>query len=178
MQDLSFGQFVSIESMLSSPSPQESKMLHLACVLIRPKSETIYSNDNEKLEAEHREAILREPFYNIAFTLNNLLSDREEFHRVMFKDVFYEYGDSEVVTEDEDEPKESVQEYSFERKWYWYSMIDRLAQEDVRRHSELMDLPLMVVAPKWSYEVSKDKMERERSNRQQAEMSARARSRR
>ncbi|MHC1627922.1 MAG: hypothetical protein ACXQTI_03715 [Candidatus Nezhaarchaeales archaeon] len=171
MDELTFGQFVSIESMLSSSATDEQKMLHLACILIRPKDEPLFDNEDSDREEAHRLDILEIPFNKIIPYINNLVEGRREFHDRLFRDVFYQYSDE--VEESEEEPAEG--DYSFERKWYWYAMIDNLADGDVRRHSEIMDLNIMLIAPKVAYEVSKAKMEQERNRRQQAEASARAR---
>ena len=61
--DLTFGQFLSIETMLSSATDFKSKMLHILSCILRPKDEVIFDNEDAVREDEHNKRLLQEPFY-------------------------------------------------------------------------------------------------------------------
>jgi len=176
-KQLSFGQFISIESMLSSHSTEEGKMLHLCKCLFRPEGEVVFDNEDEEREDKNVSNILKLPYWKVVPLLEKAMESRSEFHK-MFKGAFYEEPDNlEELEEDEDRDVEPVEAAPFERKWFWYALIDEIAGGDVARHSDIMDLNIMIVAPKVAYETSKAKAEAERARRAKAEMDAKSRAR-
>jgi hypothetical protein len=168
-----FGQFLAVETMLSTASPQEAKMAHVMKCIIRPKGEEVFDNEDDGREQKHLEGLLKKPFWKVLPHINNFLEDRNNFHFAEFKDVFYSAPEEgESVSEGE---SDSQNETSFERKWYWVSLLDMLSGEDAHKWERSLDLSMQTAAPYIAYKVSKAKKEWADSKRREQEMKARSR---
>lgn len=173
--DLTFGQFLSIETMLSSATDFKSKMLHILSCILRPKDEVIFDNEDAVREDEHNKRLLQEPFYKLIAPLNNFLEDRDTFHFESFKDVFYDSDSGKEAVGDDEQEDEAPKDYSFERKWYWVQILDMLSGEDAHKWDDSLNMKMSTAAPFIAYRVSKAKKEWAEANRRDQEMKARSR---
>ena len=56
----------------------------------------------------------------------------------------------------------------FNQKWYWYSIVRTLANEDITRYSEIYMLPMSTVLPEMSYLAQRNKIESAKQRQSQA----------
>ena len=160
--DLVLGQFIMIEQILTGKfkfKKETDLEIELATYLFRPKDEVEFDNEDPLKEQQIREAILNIPVQDFYDALNKFLKNREYVLFKQFAGVFYE---SQKEEEEEDEESQSYGEdidATFNQQWYWYSIVRTLAQEDIRRHSEIYMLKMSVVLPEMSYLSQKNKIE-------------------
>ncbi len=167
INDLVLGQFIMLEQIITGKTrlqeyPIDLEMLKL---ILRPKHHTTFDNENKEDERKNEYKILNTDTLDLYGVLNTFLEDR---NKVLFKDfagVFYDLKEDEEEQEEDKEDKTS--EMLFQSQWYWYSIVRMLAQEDVRRYSEIYMLPMNTVLPEMSYLAQKNKIED--ANRRQSE---------
>lgn len=160
--DLVLGQFIMIEQILTGKfkfSKETDLEVELATYLFRPKTEEEFDNEDPLKEQQVRESILNIPVQDFYSALNKFLKNREHVLFKQFSGVFYESKDE---NEEEDSESQSYGEdtgVDFNQQWYWYSIVRTLAQEDIRRYSEIYMLKMSVVLPEMSYLSQKNKVE-------------------
>lgn len=170
VMDMTFGQFLSIETMLSSPATQETKMFHVLTCIARPEDEKVFDNEDD---SEIKEELLKQPFFKVLPLLEKFLENRHEFHFAQFKDVFYDSDSGKESVEEDEEPSEGG--YSFERKWYWVQLLDMLSDESAHKWDDSLNMRMSTAAPYIAYRVSKAKKEWADAKRNEQEMKARSR---
>lgn len=175
--DLSFGQFLSVETMLCSSATHEAKMLHLLTTILRPEGEVLFDNGDEVGEDKHKLEILKIPFWSLTKLLSDFLENRHKFHFIEYKDVFYDSETEQVNVDDEEDDKEGGSERSldFERKWYWVSILDTLADSNALNWESSLNLGMTTAAPFIAYRVSKAKREWVEAKAREQEMKAKSR---
>ena len=162
--DLVLGQFIMIEQILTGKfkfKKETDLELELATYLFRPKDELEFDNEDTTKEQQVRESILDIPVQDFYDALNLFLNKREHVLFKQFAGVFYE-SPSEGQEETDDDDSQSYGEdagVNFNQQWYWYSIVRTLAQEDIRRYSEIYMLKMNVVLPEMSYLSQKNKVE-------------------
>jgi len=161
VRELVLGQFIMLEQILTGKQkyPSESEMeLGLLQLLLRPKHHEEFDNTNPLEEQQHKEKILESPVQDVYNLLNRYLGNRQRTLFEEFSGVFYEVNE-ETGEEEEKVKDDGATAVEFHSQWYWYSIVRMLAQEDIRRYSEIYMLNMNVVLPEMSYLAQKNKVE-------------------
>jgi|11_taG_2_1085331.scaffolds.fasta_scaffold01271_2 hypothetical protein len=169
IMELVLGQFIMLEQIITGKTKYDSEAendLAIAELIIRPKHHTKFDNENTEDEEVNKQAILDSPVEDIYRAVTKFLDNREFVLFKQFSGVFYEIPDEE---ETEEEEGDVTSEQLFSQQWYWYSMVRMLAQEDIRRYSDIYMLKMSTVMPEMSYLAQKNKIE-SANQRQQAAM--------
>ena len=168
INDLVLGQFIMIEQIITGKTSLQEYQIDLEIfkLILRPKHHTAFDNENPQEEKDNEYKILNTETLDLYGAMNLFLEDR---NKVLFKDfagVFYDLKEDNEEQEEE-EQGERTSEMLFQSQWYWYSIVRMLAQEDIRRYSEIYMLPMNTVLPEMSYLAQKNKIED--ANRRQSE---------
>lgn len=169
IMELVLGQFIMLEQIITGKTKYDSEAendLAIAELIIRPKHHPKFDNENAEDEEINKQAILDAPVEDIYRAVTKFLDNREFVLFKQFSGVFYEIPDEE---ETEEEEGDVTSEQLFSQQWYWYSMVRMLAQEDIRRYSDIYMLKMSTVMPEMSYLAQKNKIE-SANQRQQAAM--------
>ena len=169
IMELVLGQFIMLEQIITGKTKYDSEAendLAIAELIIRPKHHTKFDNENAGDEEINKQAILDTPVEDVYRAVTKFLDNREFVLFKQFSGVFYEIPDEE---ETEEEEGDVTSEQLFSQQWYWYSMVRMLAQEDIRRYSDIYMLKMSTVMPEMSYLAQKNKIE-SANQRQQAAM--------
>ena len=166
IEDLVLGQFIMLEQIITGKTklPNHLIDLEIAKLIIRPKSDLIFDNENHSKEYNNQEYILDSDVRKIYHILESYIEKRNQ---ALFKDfagVFYE---SEDEDDEEDDKEDSNEDVAFNQQWYWYSIVRMLSGEDIHKHEQTYMLPMRTVLPEMSYLAQKSKIE-SANQRQQA----------
>lgn len=161
--DLVLGQFIMIEKILTGKFKFEKETdldVELATFLFRPKDEVEFDNEDTTKEHLVRESILDIPVQYFYDALNKFLGNREVTLFKQFAGVFYD-SDKEGVKEESEDSSSYGEDtgVEFNQQWYWYSIVRTLAQDDIRRHSEIYMMKMSLVLPEMSYLSQKNKID-------------------
>lgn len=167
VNELVLGQFIMLEQIITGKTklPDHLIDLEIAKLIIRPKEDEVFDNEDPKKESKNHNDILNLDVRNVYYVLNTYIDNR---NKILFKDfagVFYE-------PEDEDEElseEESTSDMLFNQQWYWYSIVRMLSGEDIHKYEQTYMLPMRTVLPEMSYLAQKSKIE-SANQRQQAAM--------
>lgn len=167
--DLHLGQFIMLEQVITSNEKYKYKVdndLEIAKLIIRPKHQKEFDNEDEEAEKKNLEMILDSDVRNVYGCINKFMKDREYVLFKQFSGVFYNIKDYD---EEEEEEKEAlVGEDLFHNQWYWYNIVRMLAQEDIRRYEEIYMLKMNVVLPEMSFLAQRSKIEKMRQQKTEA----------
>jgi len=169
VMELVLGQFIMVEQIITGKTKFETDSendLAIAQLLIRPKKQEAFDNEDLELEEENKNKILELPVTEVYSVLKKFLDNREFILFKQFAGVFYETPEEDLP---EDEKSEVTNESLFGQQWYWYSMVRMLAKEDITRYGEIYMLKMSTVMPEMSYLAQKNKIE-SANQRQQAAM--------
>ena len=168
--ELVLGQFIMIEQIITGKTKfatEAENDLALAELLLRPKTQSVFDNEDSKIEKENKEDILNSSVTEVYSVLSEFLRLREIILFKQFAGVFYETPDEGA--DDDEEKDASTGENLFAQQWYWYSMVRMLAKEDITKYDDIYMLKMSTVMPEMSYLAQKNKIEAA-SQRQQAAM--------
>jgi hypothetical protein len=162
--DMVLGQFIMVEQILTGKFKFKSEVdldIELSKYLFRPKNELEFDNEDPTKEHHVRESILDTPVQDFYNALNFFLEKREYVLFKQFAGVFYDSSKNEEEEEQDSESQSYGEDTDaeFNQQWYWYSIVRTLAQEDIRRYSEVYMLKMSVVLPEMSYLSQKNKVE-------------------
>ena len=169
VMELVLGQFIMIEQIITGKTKFETDSendLAIAQLLIRPKDQEVFDNEDFTLEENNKNKILELPVTEVYSVLKKFLDSREFILFKQFAGVFYETPEEDIS---EDEKNEVTSESLFSQQWYWYSMVRMLAKEDITRYDDIYMLKMSTVMPEMSYLAQKNKIE-SANQRQQAAM--------
>jgi hypothetical protein len=166
IMDLALGQFIMIEQIVTGKTQYKTEAendLAIAQLILRPKTDKEFDNEDPKKEEQNKENILNSDVKDVYGSVMKFLRDRENVLFKQFSGVFYEINDDD---EEEEEDNAATGQALFQQQWYWYSIVRMLAQEDITRYSEIYMLKMATVMPEMSYLAQKKKIE-DASQRQQ-----------
>lgn len=146
VEDLVFGQFISIEKTLMSGAKFNTKLYLVAKMIIRPLTDSVFDNENQEKEQILSEAILSEDCQNVLRVVNKFLDKRNEFINVKYSGVFYKSND-----EDEDESTDISDVSNNDGNMYWYSLVRTLSNDDIHQQPNTLMLDMSVVASEVAY---------------------------
>jgi hypothetical protein len=166
--ELVLGQFIMIEQIITGKTKFKTDAendLALAELLLRPKNQQVFDNEDKDVELNNKENILKTSVTEVYSVLDKFLKVREHILFKQFAGVFYETPDADEEVDEQEHTSESL----FSQQWYWYSMVRMLAKEDITKYDEIYMLKMSTVMPEMSYLAQKNKIE-SASQRQQAAM--------
>ena len=167
VNNLVLGQFIMLEQIITGKTklPDHLIDLEIAKLIIRPKEDEVFDNEDPKKESDNQEDILDSDVRRIYYVLNNYIENRNKILFEDFAGVFYDADDED----DEEESDDNSSDMLFNQQWYWYSMVRMLSGEDIHKYEQTYMLPMRTVLPEMSYLAQKSKIE-SASQRQQAAM--------
>lgn len=166
VEDLVFGQFIMIEQILTGKAGLNNHQmdLELAKLLIRPKSDGIFDNEDGQKEIDNEAAILSYDAREVYYVIDRFVRRR---NKTLFQDYSGVFYDPKKAEEEEDADDDDGQ-INFHQQWYYYSLVRMLAKEDVTKYDEIYMLPMKTVLPELSYLSQKAKIERAEQRKQEA----------
>jgi hypothetical protein len=168
VQSLVLGQFIMLEQIITGKTklPDHLVDLEIAKLVIRPKENEVFDNEDVMKDRRNQEDILDMDVREVYWVLDSFIENRNQ---TLFKDfagVFYDAQDDSEEEEQEEEEKTS--DMLFNQQWYWYSIVRTLANEDITRYSEIYMLPMSTVLPEMSYLAQRNKIESAKQRQSQA----------
>lgn len=166
VEEMVFGQFIMVEQILTGKAGVNNHTadLELAKLIIRPKGDEVFDNEDGHKEIANESDILQMDVREVYYVIDRFIQRR---NKTMFKDyagVFYDPKEEGV-----EEEKPSVDAApNFHQQWYYYSLVRMLAQEDVTRYDDIYMLPMKTVLPEMSYLSQKRKIEEAEQRKQEA----------
>jgi len=167
VNSLVLGQFIMLEQIITGKTklPDHLIDLEIAKLIIRPKEDAVFDNEQPRKESNNQEDILNCDVRRVYYVLNIYIENRNKILFEDFAGVFYEANDEE----EEDESDDDGSDVLFNQQWYWYSIVRMLSGEDVHKYEQTYMLPMRTVLPEMSYLAQKSKIE-SANQRQQAAM--------
>lgn len=167
---MSLGQFIMLESELKSTNKRDEVV---AALVIRPKEEKNYDNEDALREEKILEQLLEEDVRDIYSVVGSMMLNREFMLFNKFSGVLYNrYEETEEEEEEEGEKKQLIGEDEFKAQWFWYSIVRQLAQDDIRRFNDIYDLKMSVVMVELSFLSQKSILENARMRAEEARQRA------
>lgn len=168
---MSLGQFIMLESQLKSENKRDDMVVSL---VIRPKDEKDYDNEDALREEKILEQLLEEDVRDIYSVVGAMMLNREFILFNKFSGVLYNrYEEPEEQEEEEEENKNGlIGEDEFKTQWFWYSIVRQLAQDDIRRFNDIYELKMSVVMVELSFLSQKSILENARMRSEEARQRA------
>lgn len=165
VNDLVLGQFIMLEQIITGKTklPDHLIDLEIAKLIIRPKEDLVFDNEQPIKESDNQEYILNSDVRRVYYVLNTYIDNRNKILFEDFAGVFYEPNDDE-----EEESEDSGSDMLFNQQWYWYSIVRMLSGEDIHKYEQTYMLPMRTVLPEMSYLAQKNKIESANQRQQQA----------
>lgn len=166
VNDLVLGQFIMLEQIITGKTklPDHLIDLEIAKLIIRPKEDLVFDNEQPRKESDNQEYILNSDVRRVYYVLNTYIDNRNKILFEDFAGVFYEPNDEE---EDEDS-EDGGSDMLFNQQWYWYSIVRMLSGEDIHKYEQTYMLPMRTVLPEMSYLAQKSKIESANQRQQEA----------
>jgi len=150
---ISFGHFILIEKILGIESIDlKQKVKMLSPIILRPLSEEKLDNANLVAEEIHKAMVMDEPIGNIYGAFNRFMEVRKTYLYKTYNGVIYG-----VLDEDEDNDEEKEEGISVNsgqsarqfhtKKFFWSSIISTVANGDIFKFGEVVELMMYVVMP-------------------------------
>lgn len=168
-EQMVFGQFVNAEQALTGGFKDQDALRELVNQIIRPIEDKVFDNTNEEKEILHIENVLNEDAKDILSVCSIFTENRNYFIKVKYKGVFYQVPDEDEDTDEKEQiekdnplsPQEKA-EKKFRESFYWYSIVDSLAEHKLWQHDIIQMLPVSQVAPHLAYTRAKNLIEQRR----------------
>ena len=166
IMDMSLGQFIMLENEIRAESSRDDV---ISSLIIRPKEEKSYDNEDYKREDEILELLLDEDIRDVHSVISSMMLNRELILFGKFSGVLY----SRVEVSEEDEEEEEVKgngidEEAFGKQWFWYSIVRTLAQDNIMRFNDIYELKMSVVMVELSFLSQKSILENARIRSEEA----------
>ena len=145
---MSLTQFILLETSIKSLASESD----IALIIIRPKDELEFDNTDQEKEEELISSIYEEDGMAISYIIKSMLNNREYILFTKFDGVIY--NKVEKSDEDEDEEDEVVDSsIDFNERWFWYSIVRSLANEDLTKFQFVYDMKMSDVLVELAYRV-------------------------
>jgi len=151
---ISFGHFILIEKIISHESlDMDEKVKMVSPILLRPLNELKLDNDNAEKEEEHTRLVFNENIGSVYGAFNRYMELRKTYLYKTYNGVIYETLDEEDEDDDDDDNGESNTNSSqsarefHTKKFFWNAMISDLANGDVFKFDDVVELMMYIVMP-------------------------------
>lgn len=162
--DMSLTQFIYLEHEFGSGMTER-----LMSLIIRPLGEESF-DDTTPNEQSHVDGLLEEDAYEMLSIYKQLKANREFTLFTKFNGVIYTRYEPEEG--EEVEPRETD---PFTERWFWYSIVRRLANNDITKFDNIYELKMSVVLIDLAYQIQLAEIEENERRAQEAASSARYR---
>lgn len=168
---MKLGQFIMLESQLRSSNSRDEV---IAALVIRPKDEKEYDNENPQKEESLTKQLLEEHVLDIHSVITTMLLNRDFVLFTKFSGVIYNRVEpnEEELEEEEEKNNGQIGEEEFSSQWFWYRIVRELAQGDIRRFNDIYDLKMSVVMVELSFLAQKAILENARQRAEEARQRA------
>ena len=166
VNSLVLGQFIMLEQIITGKTklPNHLIDLEIAKLIIRPKEDAVFDNEEPIKESDNQEDILNSDVRRVYYVLNTYIENRNKILFEDFSGVFYDADDEE----EEEESDNNGSDILFNQQWYWYSIVRMLSGEDIHKYEQTYMLPMRTVLPEMSYLAQKSKIESANQRQQEA----------
>ena len=166
VNSLVLGQFIMLEQIITGKTklPNHLIDLEIAKLIIRPKEDAVFDNEEPIKESDNQEDILNSDVRRVYYVFNTYIENRNKILFEDFSGVFYDADDEE----EEEESDNNGSDILFNQQWYWYSIVRMLSGEDIHKYEQTYMLPMRTVLPEMSYLAQKSKIESANQRQQEA----------
>ena len=140
---MSLTQFILLEYAIKADF-DESK---IASICIRPKEEVEFDNTDQEREEEHLTKLYDEDASVIQMVTKSLMHNREYVLFTKFDGVIY----SKVEPSEDEEDYEPEAPDTFNERWFWYSIVRALANEDLQKFDFVYSMKMSDVLVELAY---------------------------
>ena len=140
---MSLTQFILLEYAIKADF-DESK---IASICIRPKDEVEFDNTDQEREEEHLTKLYEEDASVIQMVTKSLMHNREYVLFTKFDGVIY----NKVEPSEDEEDDEPEAPDTFNERWFWYSIVRALANEDLQKFDFVYSMKMSDVLVELAY---------------------------
>ena len=167
---MKLGQFIMLELQIRSKNSRDEV---IASLVIRPKDEDAYDNEDAAREEQITKTLYSEHILDIHSVILSMMLNRDFILFTKFSGVIY----NRVETEEEEEEQEegesnTIGDEEFNSQWFWYRIVRDLAQGDIRRFNDIYDLRMSVVMVELAFLAQKSILENVRMRADEARQKA------
>ena len=167
---MKLGQFIMLESQIRSKNTRDEI---IASLVIRPKDEMEYDNEDHEKEERILSEIMEEQLLDVHSVISTMMLNREYILFTKFSGVIYNRVEKDEEEEDlEEENDGKIGDDEFNSQWFWYRIVRDLAQEDIRRFNDIYDLRMSVVMVELAFLAQKAILENARQRAEEARQRA------
>jgi hypothetical protein len=167
---MKLGQFIMLESQIRSKNTRDEI---IASLVIRPKDEMEYDNEDHEKEERILSEIMEEQLLDVHSVISTMMLNREYILFTKFSGVIYNRVEKDEEEEDlEEENDGKIGDDEFNSQWFWYRIVRDLAQEDIRRFNDIYDLRMSVVMVELAFLAQKSILENARMRAEEARQKA------
>ena len=168
---MKLGQFIMLESQLRSKDPRDEI---IAALIIRPKDELEYDNEDPEREERILNQVYEEQLLDVHSVIGSMMLNRDYTLFTKFSGVIYNRVEPSEE-EPEDEPQNNdgkIGDEGFNNQWLWYRIVRELSQGDIRRFNDIYDLRMSVVMVELAFIAQKSILENARMRAEEARQKA------
>jgi len=142
---MSLTQFILLEHTIKNGFDESS----IAALIIRPKDEPEFDNTDQEKEEKLIDSIYEEDAVAVAHIIKSMMQNRDYVLFTKFEGVIYNRIEP-IEGEEEEEPDEPD---TFNERWFWYSIVRALANEDLTKFQFVYDMKMSDVLVEMAYRV-------------------------
>jgi hypothetical protein len=142
---MSLTQFILLEYAIKAEFDEAS----IAGIIIRPKDEPDFDNTDQEKEEDLISDIFNEDALAVSHIIFSMMKNRDYVLFTKFDGVIYDK--IEPIEGEEDE--ETDEPDTFNERWFWYSIVRSLANEDLTKFQFVYDMKMSEVLIELAYRV-------------------------
>ena len=163
-------QFIMLELHIRSKNSRDEV---IASLVIRPKDEDAYDNEDAAREEQITKTLYSEHILDIHSVILSMMLNRDFILFTKFSGVMYNRVESEEEEEEQEEGESNtIGDEEFNSQWFWYRIVRDLAQGDIRRFNDIYDLRMSVVMVELAFLAQKSILENARMRADEARQKA------
>ena len=142
---MSLTQFILLEYAIKADFDEA----RIATIVIRPKDEPSFDNTDQEKEEDLVSLIFDEDALAVSHIILSMMKNRDYVLFTKFDGVIYDKIEP-VEGEEEEEDEEPD---TFNERWFWYSIVRSLANEDLTKFEFVYDMKMSDVLVEMAYRV-------------------------
>ena len=142
---MSLTQFILLEHAIKADFDES----RIASIIIRPKDESEFDNTNQENEESLINSIYEEDAIAVSYIIKSMMQNRDYILFTKFDGVIYNKIEP-IEGEEDEEPDEPD---TFNERWFWYSIVRALANEDLTKFQFVYDMKMSDVLVELAYRV-------------------------
>jgi len=142
---MSLTQFILLEHAIKNEFDES----RIASIIIRPKDEVEFDNTDQEKEEALITSIYEEDAIAVSHVVKSMMQNRDYILFTKFEGVIYNKIEP-IEGEEEEEPDEPD---TFNERWFWYSIVRALANEDLTKFQFVYDMKMSDVLIELAYRV-------------------------